>query len=379
MLQSSGVVDIPSEPRTADRAAGPWRIAVASVAALAAGVAVVGLSMGGPRATYTGRLSARILPVTATQDGILTKWMVVEGEPIRIGHVMAAISNPSLTDQKRQLQQEVARFKVDLDRALAQAELDLEWRVKEVNAEIFSARLQSAELLEEKYRHEMEKVALTDVLTSKSLALWVPNDSVFDSVIMQDSENQHGRLSTVLRVEAASNSVDVCSVQVEMCEEQVSSLEQLRESLPERVRRSIGVDIVERQLADAEERLAVLSEREQELLVASEVIGQVGVFLKNPGDYVRTGDRIVEIFDDVQRHIVVDVPSAAAGEFKVGNELPLTFPGNVKRTCRVAKVAPQAVSASESSGDAVVRVRLEPAGLLWPHVAIGSQVAVGLP
>ena len=383
MVQPTGAVGPPpnsSPPNSSppDVPTPPWRIVAVGMLALIAGTMLVRFSGGGPSERYRGQITARIIPIIAEQEGLLARQLVEEGDPIRRGHPIVAISNASLIEKREQLEQEIARLRVDLDRAHAQADLDLEWRIKDVNAEIFTARLQSAELLDEKYRHEMEKVALADVLTSNSTALWMPKDSVFDSIVLQDAENQQGRLSTVLRVEAASNSVDVCSAQVEMCEAQVDSLEALRDSLPERVRRSVGVDVVERQLQFTEDELERLWTEEHEVTITSPVIGQAGVFLRQPGDYVRVGDRIVEIFDDVQRFVVVEVPSGDVGRFKVGLEFPLTFPGDVQRTGRVTHVAPQAIAA-DSGDETVVRVQLEPAGLLWPHVPIESRIIVSVP
>ncbi len=346
--------------------------------ALIAGVLAIRFADRGPSAQHRGRITARIIPLNAEREGRLARLLVAEGAPIRIGDPIVTLSDMSPDGKRERLEQDLAQLKADLDRALAQADLDLEWRIKDVNAEIFTARLQSAELLEEKYRHEIEKVALADILTSNSTALWMPKDSVFDAVVMQDSENQQGRLSTVLRVEAAANSADVCSAQVEMCDEQVATLEALRDSLPERVRRSVGVDVVERQIQLAEDELERLTTERGEVTIVSPVIGQAGIFLRHPGDFVRVGDRIVEIFDDVHRFVVVEVPSSDVGPFKVGQEFPLTFPGDVQRLGRVSRVAPQAI-ASASADETSVRVHLEPVGLLWPHVPIESQVVVSVP
>jgi hypothetical protein len=163
-----------------------------------------------------------------------------------------------------------------------------------------------------------------------------------------------------------------------MCEEQLDALEELKESLPERVRRSVGVDFIEQQIVALRGKLEQLENEQPQVVMASNVIGQAGVFLHKPGDYVSVGEVIVEVFDDVQRTVEVDVPSAQVDRFKLGAELPLRFPGHVKRTGRVARVAPQAVPA-ESGRGTVVRVHLEPAGLLWPQVPIESEVTVCVP
>jgi multidrug efflux pump subunit AcrA (membrane-fusion protein) len=378
MVMPSGAPAPSPDASTPELPAPPWRILLFGLLAVIAGLAVAFLTQRGPSVSYAGRITARLVPLTAERDGLLTEWLVEEGDAVRIGDPIAALSNSALIDRREQLELELVRLKLDLDRALAQAELELEWRIKDVNAEIFTARLQSAELLEEKYRHEMEKVALSDVLNNNSTALWAPKDSAFDSIVLKDADDPAGRLNTVLRAEAASNSADVCTAQVEMCEEQLALLEELKESLPERVRRSVGVDFIEQQIDELQSKREQLANEQPHVVMTSKVIGQAGVFRHKPGDYVSVGDMIVAIFDDVQRSVVVDVPSAEVDRFKVGKELPLRFPGNVERTGRVVRVAPQAVP-SESDKGTVVRVHLEPAGLLWPQVPIESQVMVCVP
>ncbi len=378
MVQPPVAADSLPENQAPDLPAPIGRIAIVGVLAIVTGVALVRVIMGGPAESFPGQVTARIVPLTADRAGVLSEWLVEEGQAIQIGDSLATISVSALVEEQSRLEQDIARLTVDLERTLAQAELDLEWRMKDINAEIFTARLQSAELLEEKYRHEMEQVALSDLLNDNSTALWASNDSVYEAVSLQKTDAQASRLSTVMRVEAANNSAEVCEAQVEMCEEQVESLEDLKESLPDRIRRSVGVDVIERQLAAAQTRLDQLLEDESEATLHSDVIGQTGVFLRQVGDFVSPGDRIVEIFDDVQRYVTVDVPSSHVDQFTLGGDVALTFPGGVKRTGRIVNVAPQAITLAPGA-ESSVRVHIDPSGVLWPSVPIDSQVMVSEP
>ena len=75
------------------------------------------------------------------------------------------------------------------------------------------------------------------------------------------------------------------------------------------------------------------------------------------------------------------VPSSQITEFTVGRELDLMFPGKQERTGKVLSVAPQAEPhdiVTSTAGDAMVIVRVEQSGKLWPEVPLGSHVKVRL-
>ncbi len=378
MAQPPVAKDVLLDQRAPELPAPAGRIALVGVLAVVAGMALVRLIMGGPAQSFPGQVTARIVPVIADQSGTLTQWLVAEGESVRSGDAVASITISQLVEERIRLEQEIARLTLDLERTVALAELDLEWRMKDINADIFTTRLQSADLLEEKYRHEMEQVALSDLLKVNTTALWSADVSEIDSVNLRDSDKSAGRLSTVLRVEAATNAADVCGAQVEMCEEQVEALEELKEALPDRIRRSVGVEAIERQLETSQAQLDAMNSSELNPTLVSSVIGQMGTFLRQVGDPISPGDRLVEIFDDVQRYVIVDVPSSHVDQFITGGDVALTFAGNVQRKGRVIHVAPQAVTHARGQ-ESVVRVQIEPAGVLWPSVPIDSQVMVSVP
>lgn len=356
-----------------------WRILLFGAVALAAGTGLASLATRSTSRSFSGTLTARIVPIAAPTDGVLSQLLVSEGEEIEIGQPLASLTTPSLERRTAELDAEITRLHAELDRARAVAELELDWRMKDVQETIFAARLQSAEYLEEQHRHEMEKVALTELLTLDSTAFSTPPDTVIDSLILKNSASATSRLDTVLRLEAATNASEVCAAQVELCDDQVAWLEELKDSLPERVRTSAGVDVAEQRLEAARQERAALSEERAVSVVSSTAIGRTGVFLKRVGEFVSTGNPIVEVLDEAQRLVVVDVPSEDVGLFSAGRVVTVIFPGTVRAQGRVVHVAPQAVTAAGDPGsDSIVRVHLEQAGTVWPPLPVGARVEVRL-
>jgi len=355
------------------------RILLFGCLALAAGVGLARLATRTTAERYAGTLSARIIPITADRAGVISGWHVAEGDQVTLGQELASMADPTIEQRRQELDAQIARLQGELDRALAEADLELDWRMKDVQETIFAARLQSAEYLEEKHLHEMEKVALTDLLSHNATAFWTPPDTVIDSLVIKEPQSQSTRLNTVLRLEAATNATEVCAAQVELCDEQVGWLEELKETLPERVRKSVGVNLAEQRLEEAQAERRILEEAEAHTKITSSAIGRAGVFFKRAGDHAAEGEPIVEVLDASQRFVIVDIPSQDVADFTVGRELSVIFPGNVMRRGRVLRVAPQAKSTGELTADgSVIRVHIEHSGVVWPDVPIGARVDVQL-
>jgi multidrug efflux pump subunit AcrA (membrane-fusion protein) len=377
-VESTVSVQAPPDEQRPMLPAPLWRILLFGVVALACGGGLASLATRAPSQTFPGTLSARIIPVTSERAGVISQWHVAEGDAVELGQQLASMADPSIDRRRHELDAEIICLKSELDQALARADLELDWRMKDVQETIFAARLQSAEYLEEKYLREMEKVALTELLTHGATAFSAP-DTVIDSLVLNQSTDRASRLNTVLRLEAATNATEVCSAQVELCDEQVSWLEELKEALPERVRRSVGVDSIEQRVEAARDERKSLENVESLSVISSSAIGRAGIFFKRAGDYVAVGEPIVEVLDDSQRFIVLEVPSQMVSEFSIGREVHVTFPGVVRRKGRVVRVAPQAVRQGDVAGaGSIVRVYVEQAGMVWPNVPIGARVDANL-
>ncbi|QDU36628.1 HlyD family secretion protein [Maioricimonas rarisocia] len=378
------VADEPSALDTFSEPAPPpasrGRILFVLAVALAAGIGVARWinHHGGP--TFQGRLTAHTTVVTANRSGMVADVLAAEGARVRIGDPLVTLSDSELQERIEQQTAEVARRKVELQTAQAQAALEIEWRQRAIDNEIHEVRLASAGYLKEKYEHELHRSMLADVLTSSEIASLDDGSDAFKSLITEKQIPADRRISTMLQLEAAANAAEVSSARIEMCDSDLKRLSSMRERMPELVRDASGVDVAESRLAEATALLERLQARETSLTVHSPAIAVVGLFVKRPGDRVQPGDVIVELLDDARCQLTVDVPSQHIDDFTLGRELTLTFPGSEVRTGRVASIAPQARPQANATGhgDTSVLVRVEQAGELWPTVPIGSRVDVQL-
>jgi multidrug resistance efflux pump len=352
------------------------RVALFALIALSGGLLAASLIVWCPPKSYPGHLTARIIPVTHHRPGVLSEWFVGEGEQVTVGQQIAALADPTWVPRRVSLAEQLERLELEQQQSAARAELELEWRTKELNADIFAAKLQSAELLEERYRHEMDRVALSDMLSSSSTASWSDETTVFDALVLPSVQSTGVRMNTVLRIEAATNSADVCAAQVELCEQQVNWLEDLKESLEDRVAQSAGVEATSQQIAAIRQQIEALETEDSRQILTATAIGRAGNLCKRLGDFVDVGEPIVEIVDDAHRFVIAHIPSTEIGRVRVGQDVELRFPGRELRTGRISEIAPQAKA---RSGDGpTISTKIEQTGRAWPVLPIGVELRVVL-
>ena len=348
--------------------------------ALAAGTALA-YSIHCPRHPQcSGYVAVRTTHVISDRAGQLAEFLVQEGDAVGLTQPLVQLADTQLQDQISQKQEEISILQSELKRALASSELETDWRMRTLEAEICEMQLKSASYLKERYNFEMRRTVLADILEGDALVL---NDSgipFYQSLIPGKETEGLDRTASILELEAAANSAEVCAVQVELCDGQLKLLRELQKRLPDEIKRSFGVDVAEAKVQQAGRELEQLQKRESALTVASPAIGQVGVFQVKKGDHLEPGTPIVELLDASQRYLVVHVPSRQITNFHVDSRVRVIFPGNKLREGRVFSVAPQAVpnhAAPISVGeDAPIAVHVEQVGEVWPEVPMGSRVTV---
>ena len=354
----------------------PGRIVVFAVLALVGGV-MTARWIDRPRGPEcVGYLTAHSTSVTARDEGTVAKFEVHEGAAVRIGDQLLTLRDDDLTREIAAKQREIASLQSELSRTLAEAELELDWRLRTIEAEICDIQLRSAGFLKEKFDFELQRNMIGDLLVGGEIAMLETPQELFSASFLESRPDRAERLTSALRMEVASNAAEVSAAQVEICELRQKNLELLKKELPNHVRRKVGVDVAESRLKLAKEELAQLEQRQNELLVNSPAIGKVGTFYVHEGDYLVPGQRIVELLDESRRDLIVHVPSREIAAFPVGLEVELTFSGGVSRSGKVVSIAPQATKSPIPGGDPIVLVQVEPAGAVWPQLPIGSQVSV---
>ncbi|MCA9080047.1 MAG: efflux RND transporter periplasmic adaptor subunit [Planctomycetaceae bacterium] len=358
----------------------PGRLILFGLLALLAGTAVaVGLRC--PRhPQVAGYLASRTTHVISDRDGTVLEFSVREGEDVGLDTPLIQLSDQELADRIAQQEQTVATLQRELDRCLAEADLEVEWRLRELNADLCDIQLRSAGFLKDRYNHQLRHTMLADLLQGNSIVMNDGGDSLFESVIIGQSLGQTDRITSMLELEAAANSAEVSAAQVEICESQIKQLTDLKGRIPDQVRKSAGVDVAQARMDQAEEELAQLKQRESRLTICSPAIGRAGVFQVRRGDHVAVGTPIVELLDSSERYLVAHVPSQQIAAYEIGTRVRLIFPGSEYREGRVYNIAPQANPHSEQlmtvNTDAAVTILIEQMGEVWPDVPIGSRVIV---
>ncbi|REJ71678.1 MAG: HlyD family efflux transporter periplasmic adaptor subunit [Planctomycetota bacterium] len=376
-MESNSATAARTRDERCDPAAPPLRTALILGLAFSSGLALT-IAVSRHRGDgWTGRIAARTTYVTAHQSGIVIDHLVEEGDSVVSGQSLLTLADEQLKLQIERKQEQIAALETQLSQAQAHAEVELAWRMKEIDADIVETQLRSADYLKERFDHELEQSMWSDALSGFETVLFDQGDSAFKSLVAGARIPNSQRMHAMLRMELASNAIDVSAAQVEICDEQLRRLEELKQRLPAYVSEQAGVDVAEKNLSRARAELARLESRQTSLTIASTAIGQVGVFQTRPGDHVRPGDPIVELLDPARRWLIVDVPSSRITEFTPDRAVELVFPGDEERTGRVHSIAPQAFTCRDGS-EATVSVRVEQSGKVWPDLPIGSHVAVRL-
>lgn len=362
------------------------RLVVMCLAALAAGIGVASWIEERAAASYAGRLRARTTSIAPGRAARIASLTVVIGQRVVPGDKLLELTDDRLTGQIAAKQREVIELEADLQRVKAVADVEREWRRRELQSEMFQTQLKATTVSQEKLSKQVEQLAWQEHLTSRQSELdagpsLVESASPFRSLILNANVMDERRVQALLKEDAAAAAAESLATQLTLCEQQLERLRKLDEELPNKVRLSAGVELAETRLARVREELSSLEQQVGSLTIVSPSHGVVGAVHREAGDLVEPGDSILELFDDDRRHLTASIPSTAVARLKPGTKLTLIFPAGYKRIGLVAEIPPQAMAGDDTgnSGDSKVAVRIEPAGKLWPKIPIGSRINVQVP
>jgi multidrug resistance efflux pump len=328
---------------------------------------------------FYGYVHPRITTIAAPRSGVIATIEMRCGELVQPGTLIARLADDNLQRRFDSKQGQIASMEAELMRSQAQAELDLDWRLRDLDSEICKLQLLAASYQKERYDFELRRSMLSDSLASNQLAMLGGNDEFMGSLIREQGESTEDRMVTVLRLEAAQNAAEVSAAQIEWCAWNKTRLEKTRGRLPDVVKRSAGVDVLNAQLTQARHELEVIDAERQQLEIKSPAIGRIGLMRITAGSAVNPGGAIVDILDDIEREVVLQVPSEKILLFRKGDSVGLTFAGRERREGRIVSIAPQAQTVSGEVGcESFVEVRIQPTGELWPEVPANSRVTVRL-
>lgn len=328
--------------------------------------------------SYVGSLQAPKTIVTARNDAIIQKVHVNEGETVGSDDVIITLFDRSLDRAWQTKQQQLAALEAELEQSNAKTEVELALRNKEIESEVFNAKLKSSQYLKEQYIHQITNLAWQDFLQDyDSISSNGSNEDVFRSLVYESRLPDENRITAMLRQESARNSAEVFAARVKLCEEQMAELKALQKKLPQQIRLAMGVEVIKNRLQQVRNELKQLESQREALQLKAGQYGTVGVFGKEVGDPIQKGTPIVELFDKEHPFLLVEVPSRKISLFEEGTEVNILFSGNLKGKGLVRKISEQAIR-KPGAHESVILVHVEPAGPLWPDLPMGTTVDITL-
>ena len=331
--------------------------------------------------SFPGTLAARTTVITTDRVARVHEISVKTGQAVVPGDLLLQLVDVQLEDKLISKRREIAELETEIVRSRATAEVELAWRRRELQSEIFQTRLKEASLSQEKLNKQVEQIAWKEQLSNVDASINSTLSAVdhpFRSIYLDVHQPDERRLQAMLREDAAAAAAETLATQISLCEQQLKKLDELGQALEIRIRTSSGVDLAETRLTGAKQELASLQSKFQELTMNSPVYGTVAELKLQSGDQVPHGTSIIEILDESQPHVIAQFPVSSVTHLKHGSKVVLIFPANQQRIGIVTSIPPQ-TSLNISGSESQLAVKVEPAGKLWPKLPVGSQVKVMLP
>ena len=339
-----------------------------------------GLGWSGERA-HRGSLQSRTTVVKSNCMARIRDVSVKPGQSVAPGDALFQLIDVQLEERLIGKRREIAELEAEVNRARVSAEVDFAWRRRELQSEVFETQLKESALSQEKLNKQVEQLAWKDHLSNSDTnvsPVVAEVDHPFRSIKRELHLPDERRLQAMLREDAAAASTETLATQIALCEQRLKSLAALEKELQTKIRSASGVDVTEARLAGAKLELASLDSQLKELTITSPTYGTVGDVRFQAGERVPNGDALIEILDDIQPHVVAQFPAAEASRMKHGSKVTLIFPSHGQRIGIITEIPPQTTSVA-GGAESFVAVKIEPAGKLWPKLAIGSNVKVLLP
>lgn len=339
------------------------RVVMLSVVSLAAGLAATLWFEQVRYERFTGFLQARVRTVAAARDAQVAQILVSPGTAVMAGQPLVRLKDTAFEQRLEAKQREVEALEIQLTRDQASLEVELEWRRKEISKEIFDARMKATQA--------SRKSASPTAIGGIRKGGWGSASGTEDRRSIQQVGGDQAAVG--------GEPPKLPLTDDELCAQHIEELERLNRELPEKISRSMGVDLAQARLAHARAELARLESQQRELTLVAQTSGLVGVFNKEVGDRVAAHEPIVQLLDEEQPYLLLQFPSSRISDFAPGTLVDLHFPGGKRGQGRVEEIPPQTSpipAPGASSADTVITAHVEPVGTLWPSLPFGSEVEV---
>ncbi len=373
------------QPVTTEPACSRFRLWSIALLSISLGIATNRWMYANSNLSYIGTLQVKSTAVRAPVEGILQQWVVEEGAQVDPQILLCKLSDDKLARQIESQQREVARLDARLKTLQAEVDVKLHKHLRELDSDIYATQLQTADLLQKKYFHEIEVMAWREARDQKKKEpfdgeKFASLEPVINSLSGSGSSSSltDTKIDNLLKEEAALNAFEVATEQLEICSQRLKELQLQKKRLIEKMKQANGISETEIQLSQAEAELEDLKRRQKLQQVYSTDQGTIANFRYHAGEKVAAGEVIADLYQMNDAYIVAYIPCSAMQKFELESTVKCLFPNGEKRTGIVTHVAittEQSADAAQGNTPAVP-VRIEQTGALWPSIPVGGRVSI---
>ncbi|RMG36208.1 MAG: hypothetical protein D6725_11085 [Planctomycetota bacterium] len=312
--------------------------------------------------------------------------LVRTGEKIHPGQPLLQFDLRPVCEEITELQRREQVLKVRRERLMTDFRRSMQWQEQQIAQKILQLKEQVAGLLEERYRNDLERIALGESLQQDAVAIHVavPQDVFSDTSPlpwMKDAAALDDQW-LLFRIEAARNAAEVANVRIALCEQRIEHLSRLRDALRQDASPPAEITEIDAELTELRDRLGLLHQRLKQATLASKTFGTVGRIACQPGQFVPEGAPLLHIHDNAQPFLIARLPVHGDAKDLQGRRVTVQFPtgtagGRIEGVLPDDATADAAAFPRDQSGPRVF-VRVVPSDRLWPDLPVGTTVGVCL-
>lgn len=341
-----------------------------------------------------GVLAAEITSLRVPADGRLLASHVTVGDEVFTGEVLMTLEKSEHLQQIASQSLRVRQLNEDLQKAEAQASIELQWRNQQLQQELSDVQRRAryfqtmqlppaeADLSQSAPQPAERRIRTVSrpqkVLTSREQRV---NGLLFINGISGNTTHRRSapRSASADGVRRAvpdyRTSGELLRLEAANVQSRLEQLERLRTTLPTQIRMAAGVENLRAQLEDAEARLTHMQSLSRETSILCPGYGTVGQVRYDNGDRVSRGDVLVRILHTERCYVMVQAPSQRIGELQPGTHVDVLFPDHDRCEGIVAGL-PVIADNPLAGGTSMAAVRVESIGRHWPELPVGSAVQV---
>jgi multidrug resistance efflux pump len=318
-----------------------------------------------------------VVAVTAETGGVIQSLDRPHGAEVQPGDCLITLENRDLAAKLERAEAEETRLRRELDDAKAKAAIELATRLDGLGKERLETRLRYADLLRTRLDVQLRRKVLEN-----GEHIDAPVASTEVGLTLTSIETP-GKMRQLALADAA-NHEEVLDTQIALCEDRLAELDRRTTELPPAIDRLFRVDSLTTQLTEVAAEQERLNTSETASQVASPAYGRVGVYRRQPGEFVAAGETLVEIYDSERPYVLVSVSLEQMSDYKVGRHVRVAFDGTPTRKplegviSDVISEAERNADAASAPGAVTARLRITPVGRLWPTPPAGATALVQL-